>query len=419
MQTGPRSRFETLEGGLPVLPPFFGARHQPGVRRVRLEYTYVPPRRVPGVRLSLERQETSRPAPIDVLEAERRRRADFPGQETCRYPSKLVEDALRALLARRHGLPEPSFVVGNGIMSLLSTVYSAYARPGDRIVVPTPGFWPAYSFAVQRGLGVLMPVYERVDEGGGRSSFRFPREGVASALGRRDTRICYLCSPDNPTGTALSDELIRELVLAHPDKLFVVDCAYWAYDSFERSSTGTIRDGLATHVVSELVREGAPNVLGAFTFSKHYALANHRVGYLIGASEVIDTIACLLSPYGMSELDLALAYYNLESDAYAEENVRSVARSKRRLESVLEELGLSYVSGHHNAVSLAGRHWFSDLAQHGIAVRSLDYYEGIPNPLADHVRMAVPGDHDALELLIDALRQSAAARRPATSGAGA
>jgi histidinol-phosphate aminotransferase len=409
MLTGTRSRFVTHEGGLPLLPPFFAQRHEPGVRRVRLDYAYRPPPRT-DCRLSLERQETSRPAPVDVLEADRRRRADFPGQVTCRYPSKLVEGALRAELGRRHALAESAFVFGNGIMSLLSTVYSAYARSGDRIVVPTPGFWPAYSFAVQRGVGVLMPTYTLERGEGSGASFRFPREDVERALERRETRLCYLCSPDNPTGATLSDELVSDLAGAFPSKLFVVDCAYWAYDQFERSSAGTIRDGLALHVASRLVREGAPNVLGAFTFSKHYALANHRVGYLIGHPDLIDTITCLLSPYGMSELDLAVAYYNLKSDAYAEENVRSVARNKRRFEALLRELGQPFVSGHHNAISLAGRHWFAAFAEQGIAVRRLDYYEGIPNPLEDHVRVAIPSDHEQIELLLDATRAALAGR---------
>lgn len=408
MLTGTRSRFVTHEGGLPLLPPFFAQRHEPGARRVRLDYAYRPPPRS-DCRLSLERQETSRPAPVDVLEAERRRRADFPGQTTCRYPSKLVEGALRAELARRHALPESGFVLGNGIMSLLSTVYSAYARSGDRIVVPTPGFWPAYSFAVQRGLGVLMPTYAS-ERAGARVSFRFPLEEVVRALERRDTRICYLCTPDNPTGAALGEELVSELVGLFPSKLFVVDCAYWAYDCFERSASGTIRDGLATHVVARLVREGATNVLGAFTFSKHYALANHRVGYLIGHPDLIDTITCLLSPYGMSELDLALAYYNLVNDAYAEENVRSVARNKRRFEGLLEELGQAFVAGHHNALSIEGRHWFGAYAEQGISVRKLDYYEGIPNPLDGYVRVAIPSGHEEIEILLDATRAALAGR---------
>ncbi len=412
MQTGTRSRCVTHEGGLPLLPPFFAQPHEPGTRRVRLDFAYRPPPRS-ECRLSLERQETSRPAPVDALEAERRRRADFPGQVTCRYPSKLVEGALRAELARRHALPEAAFVLGNGIMSLLSTVYSAYARAGDRIVVPTPGFWPAYSFAVQRGLGVLMPTYERESGPGPRSTFRFPRADVVRALERRDVRLCYLCAPDNPTGAMLEEGLLEELVERFPRKLFVVDSAYWAYERFERSSEGTIRDGLARHAVSRLVREGASNVLGAFTFSKHYALANHRVGYLIGHADLVDTVTCLLSPYGMSELDLAVAYYNLASDGYAEENVRAVARNKRRFEALLEELGQPYVAGRHNAVSLEGRQWFEAYATQGISVRRLDYYEGIPNPLEGFVRVAIPTDHEGIELLLEATRAIAGARVPA------
>jgi histidinol-phosphate aminotransferase len=262
-------------------------------------------------------------------------------------------------------------------------------------------------------MGVLMPTYS-VEPGEGTGvSFRFPRQDVARALERRESRICYLCTPDNPTGATLSEELVSDLASAFPGKLFVVDCAYWAYDWFERSSAGTIRDGLALHVASRLVRDGAPNVLGAFTFSKHYALANHRVGYLIGPPDLIDTITCLLSPYGMSELDLAVAYYNLKSDAYAEENVRSVARNKRRFAGLLQELGQRFVLGHHNAVSLAGRHWFAAYAEQGIAVRKLEYYEGIPNPLEDHVRVAIPSDHEQIEQLLDATRRIAGGDSPA------
>jgi histidinol-phosphate aminotransferase len=404
MQTRDRAPTVVREGRIPFLPPLVTERHQPGLLRARTDYVYRPPITV-DCTLSLERQETTRPAPVDVIEAEHRRRRDFPGQETCRYPSKLVEGALVAELARRHALSERAFLVGSGIMSLLTTVYSAFARPGDSVVVPSPGFWPAYSFAVQRGLGVLMPTYEWAPEDELRGGFRFPTEDVVDAIARPDARICYLCAPDNPTGTRIPHELVRELVEAFPGKLFVVDAAYWAYDWFEQSSTGTIRGGLAAHVSAALVREGAPNVLGAFTFSKHYALANHRVGYLIGHEDLITTVRCHQGPYGMSEIDLALAYYNLENDAYAEENVRAVCRNKRRLEMLLTVAGQPFVSGSHNALSLKGERWREALADEGIAVRALDYFEGIPNPLAGYYRLAIPTDHDRMELLVSAIER--------------
>ena len=403
-----RSRFQNTENGLALLPPLHRGRHAPGSFVARPDYVYRPPATHDCV-LSLERQETTRPAPVGVAEAERRRQADFRGQETCRYPGKRIEGSLVGALARRHGLAEDRFVVGNGIMNLLATVYSAFLRPGDRVVVPTPGFWPAYSFAVQRGVGVLMPRYRWGVADGARQALVFPEDELRQALQNRLVRLCYLCAPDNPTGHAHDPAWLREIVREHPHVLFVIDAAYWAYDHFERSATGSIRDGLATQAAAALVREEAPNVLGAFTFSKHYALANHRVGYLIGVPELVETVAYHLGPYGMSEIDLALAYYNLQNDAYAEENVRATVRNKRRLESALAELGVPFLSGAHNAIALQGPDWQPRLRKAGIAVRPLTYFEGIPNLLEDHVRFAVPTDYENTEFLLAALRRLAPA----------
>lgn len=407
MEQAVESRRGAQEGGLPRLAPGFDGRHAPGRLAVRPERAYRPPLDL-GARLGLERQETTRPAPIGVPEAERRRRADFPLQASNRYPTKLLEAALKGELARRHGLSEGSFVVGNGIMSLLATVFSAYTLPGDEVVVPTPGFWPAYSYALQRGVAVVMPLYELVEPAAGEGSrrgLRFPEGDVRRALRSPRVRLCYLCSPDNPTGASLPEGLVRELVAGFPDVLFVVDCAYWAYERFERSATGSLRGALAAHEVTGLVREGAPNLLGAFTFSKHYALANHRVGYLVGSDVLVRTVASWSSPYGMSEIDLAVAYYNLLSDAYAEENARAVARNKRRFEALLAEHGVPHLGGSHNALSVRGPEWHARYAAEGIATRPLEYFEGIPNPLAGFVRLAIPSDHDGTELLLATTRR--------------
>jgi len=146
----------TADSALRYLPPLYKPGQTPGVLKVNPEWAYVPPVRTNFV-LNLDREETTCDTGIKLSEADRRRREEFPFQDTNRYPTKLIEEALARLIADAIGLGENNVLIGNGSMNIMTYLYDIYTRPGDKITVPVPSFWPAYNYAMQRALGIYLP----------------------------------------------------------------------------------------------------------------------------------------------------------------------------------------------------------------------------------------------------------------------
>lgn len=383
---------------IPFLAPRYSGSHGPGRLHVNPAWAYVPPVR-PQFRLNLDREEsTSRPG-VCVAEADRRRREDFPIQDEQRYPSKLIEEALKAKIAENIGIAAEEIVVGNGLMSLMTYVYSVFAEPGDRVVVPTPGFWPAYTYALQRGIGISMPQFRLIDEEANPRTFEFPLEDTLSALD--GARICYLCNPSNPTGTYLEPELIRTLVGAAPDVVFIIDNAYGHFCARMLSSGPSTPPAYFLDDSFELLLDGAKNILIGNTFSKAYGLANHRIGFFCGHRDLIATLAAHMGPYDLSEINLSLAYYNYVEDAFVSALVNTVVRNKQIFEEQLERSGVTHYGGYRNSVLVEGLDLGEAYESSSIAVRSMVYQEGIPNPIGQTFRIAIPSEQDGFDFLAE------------------
>jgi len=376
---------DTSNDDIAVLQPLYDGENAPGILAVNPDWAYVPPVRL-GFTLNLDREETTCLPAVAVEEAERRRRQDFPIQQSNRYPSKLVEKALAEALAEDIGVDPANVLLGNGIMNILTYIYAVYAKPLEYVTVPTPGFWPAYTYAMQRGMGIRMPLYVQNRADTYRPTFRFPVDAIREALSRTSP-ICYLCNPNNPTGTLLPIEDIETLVTAFPATLFILDEAYGAFAA-NRLDTNHLElsDGV------RLIKRGHRNVVVARTFSKAYALANHRIGYIVSDTSNITTIRAQMGPYDMSELSLAMAYYNYRERSHTLSVVRSVVTNMERFAAYLEDHHISHYGGYRNSLLVEGLSLSESYEQNGIAVRSMVYQPGIPNPIASTFRITIPAD---------------------------
>jgi len=378
---------------MPSLPPLYQPGHLPGGLKVDPGWAYVPPVR-PDFRLNLDREETTCPPAVSLDEADRRRRADFPIQQSNRYPSKLIEAALAGRIAAGAGVDRANVLVGNGIMSLLTYVYEVYSRPGEYVTVPTPGFWPAYTYAMQRARGVWMPMYLADGADPLRPRFIFPLEQVREALSR-GSAICYLCNPNNPTGTLIPFEHLAALVNEFPRTLFVWDEAYGPFAAY-RLDPRLFELPQAV----ELVRQGCPNLVVTRTFSKVHALANHRVGYLVSHPNNVETLRAHMGPYDMSELSLAMAYYNYQEPDFVQRVVRTVVEHMDTYQAFLHQRGVPTYGGYRNSLLVEGLELGRRYEREGIAVRSMVYQAGIPNPIASTFRITMPADRENFEFLM-------------------
>jgi len=204
----------------------------------------------------------------------------FPPPQASIYPSG---DAyyLRCQLAERFGMAPEQFLVGNGANEAITFVIKAFCQEGDNIITADKTF----------------AVYEWVAEFSGFEArlvplkdFGFDAEGMLQKIDER-TKILFLCNPNNPTGSFWSLEQLRRF-LDHIDgsQIVVVDEAY-----AEFVEDPSYPDGMA--LISEY-----PNLVVFRTFSKMYALAGLRIGYLAGSREVVDIIRRTCVVYSVNVL---------------------------------------------------------------------------------------------------------------------
>jgi histidinol-phosphate/aromatic aminotransferase/cobyric acid decarboxylase-like protein/phosphoglycolate phosphatase-like HAD superfamily hydrolase len=205
------------------------------------------------------------------------------------YPERQGE--LTARLTRALGAAEGGVLLGPSSSSLLDLVALAGAAPGDAVAIPDPGF-TLYPALLERHGARPVPV----PAGPG-----FPLEPWLRLLEQDPPRQLWLTLPNNPTGAWLAPEELEPLLqaaAARPDPpLVVLDEAYAEFAP-------------RTH---RLAVDRYPNLVLVRTFSKALASAGWRLGYLVGAPEVIAPIAALQLPYSvpapaLEALDVALDY---------------------------------------------------------------------------------------------------------------
>ncbi|AEJ39107.1 histidinol-phosphate aminotransferase [Sulfobacillus acidophilus TPY] len=215
-----------------------------------------------------------------------------------RYPEVQPPELLEAL-AERHGIDPRQIIVGNGADEILRLVAQAYVAPGQSVLYPQPGF-SAYGFAATLVSGTGIPVPLTPD---GRNDLTRTLDAI-----RPDTRLIYLCSPNNPTGGSITQAEWEAFLHQLPDGvLVVVDGAYWEF-----LDQPDVPDILGA------IQSGYP-VLMARTFSKLYALAGLRIGWAISTPDIIHTLQKVRDPFSLNLVGAAAAVGALGDSAYYED----------------------------------------------------------------------------------------------------
>lgn len=230
-----------------------------------------------------------------------------------RYPAERTAELARAL-ARHAGVgDEVGVTLGNGSDELIGLLSIAVARPGAAVLAPVPGFVMYEAFARQQRLDFIgVPL--RADD------FQLDEAAMLAAIREHQPALIYLAYPNNPTATLWDAAVIERIAQAAPG-LVVMDEAYQPFAS---------QDSLAL-----MARQ--PNVLVMRTMSK-FGLAGVRIGYLLGAAELVDQIEKLRPPYNISVLNAEAAFFALEhADVYAAQ-AAELRQQRERLFTALQAL---------------------------------------------------------------------------------
>lgn len=299
-----------------------------------------------------------------------------------RYPDPTAS-TLRSTLAETLGVDAEDIVTGTGSLGALTQIINAFAGVGDD-GVPDQVLYAWRSFEaypiVVRTAGaqdITVPVA---------ADGRHDLEAMAAAITDR-TRVVLLCTPNNPTGPALSHQEVEGFLAQVPrDVVVVID---EAYQEFIRLPDAV--DTLALY-------RKHPNVVVLRTFSKAHGLATLRVGYSIAGQEITQHLRKVAVPFGVSAVAEAAAVASLRSSQEIAERVDRLVDERQRVRAALTEAGWDVPDAQGNFIWLPLGDRSADFAhQAGVQALSVRAFQG------DGVRASI-GEAEANDRFIELCR---------------
>jgi len=298
----------------------------------------------------------------------------------CRYPYAWQEELLERI-ADREGLSKEHIVITGGSTEGLKITGLTYGLYGGEILTAAPTFKAMSSYAAQFGAHInAVPLTD---------SLHYDLE----EMGRRitnNTKLVFLCNPNNPTGTLLPAAQVRDFCNTYADRCLIFsDEAYGEYIEEDQYPSMT-----------EWVRRGK-NVIVSRTFSKVYGLAGIRIGYLLARPDIAERLAANRVAFtNMPALFAANAA--LRDQEFYQYSLQQNRKCKQMIYDTLDELGLPYVSSHTNFVFFkTGR----SIATFGAAMLNTGVQVGRPfPPLLDWCRIST-GTEAEVARFCEGLRQ--------------
>lgn len=236
---------------------------------------------------------------------------------------------LRHALAAFHGVTPAHVMIGEGIDGLLGYLARLLIEPGDTVVT-SDGAYPTFNYHVAGYGGVLHKVPYAHDHEDPTALF-----AKAAEVG---AKLVYMANPDNPMGSwHRGDAIVTALDDLPEGCLLVLDEAY-----VECAPEGTAAP----------VSPDDPRLIRMRTFSKVYGLAGGRVGYALGAPELISAFNKIRNHFGMNRAAQAGALAALADDAWLEHVRAEILKARDRITSIALAHGLTPLPSATNFVAI-------------------------------------------------------------------
>jgi len=319
---------------------------KPAVRALR-GYTLAPHR----ASLKVNQNENPWDAPVRIKEEVLRR---FSEREWSRYP-EFVPATLHSRLAAFAGWKADGVLAGNGSNELIQASLMVTMAPGKRVLISEPTFLLYAQIATVLGGEVeSVPLT---------SDLQYDSEALLKAVKDRQPDVTIICSPNNPTGCVLEDDVLSALLKASRG-LVIVDEAYHEFSE---------------HTVVPLLHEHE-NLIVLRTFSKAMAFAALRLGYLLASPEVVSEVHKAVLPYSVNlfaqvAAEVAMEHYDTELRPLVKE---IIAERERLFGELCSVKGLTPVASKGNFMVVKSatdpRRIFTELLEHDILVRDVSGY---------------------------------------------
>ncbi len=264
------------------------------------------------------------------------------------HPSLLAER-----LADHLGIDSSRLIFGNGSDEIVQMICRAYLSAGDESVLADPTFSRYETgIRVEGAKPIKVPLRDGVHD----------LDQMLAAL-TDQTRVVWICNPNNPSGTIVHHHELKAFLEKIPDHvLVVVDEAYAEY----------VVDSNYPDSLSLL--DAHPQMIILRTFSKIYGLAAFRIGYGIMHPDIVQEFHRVREPFNTNRLAQHAALAALEDQAFVERCRTKNYQAIQHVSSVFDEWGIAYYPPHGNFILLDTGHPADDafkfLLKRGVIVRS-------------------------------------------------
>lgn len=292
-----------------------------------------------------------------------------------RYPDPCA-DKLRDAFASANGVKRENVIVGNGSDDLLTMIFRAFTSPELPVAIPEPTYSLYPVLAAMQGAKVIKIA---LDE---EKNFDLPADFLAQAEG---ANLLIFPRPNAPTGNAFAKEDVRRLCREF-NGIVVIDEAYGDFSADNCMEFASL----------------FPNVLVMRTMSKSYGLAGLRLGYAVGAKELIDGLMKLKDSYNVDMISQVIAEAAFSDRAYFNARCEEIKAQRTHLASQLEKLNFKIIPSEANFLFVSppdgdGERCFKLLRESAVVVRYFPKAAG-----GKYVRITI-GTPDECARLMDVL----------------
>jgi histidinol-phosphate aminotransferase len=282
------------------------------------------------------------------------KQAMLDAMDSCYQYPHFFAGELQEQIARREGLRREHVLLGAGSSTLLHAAAMYYGRRGGSILTADPSYDDLPEIAHFFGATIVrVPLTQH---------YQLDLKAMEKQI-TPDTRLVYICNPNNPTGTSLPPaELKAFCERVSPRVPVFVDEAYIDYlpNGAEASLTSAVRS--------------SQNVMVSRTFSKLHGFAGLRVGYLLAPPPLVQALdAYTTGVFCMSALSIRAAMASLGDEEFLQEALQKTADSKNFLLEVLQHEGYQPIPSTTNFVLfpiyMEGKRFAEEMWKRGVGIR--------------------------------------------------
>ena len=298
-----------------------------------------------------------------------------------RYPDGNAYD-LKEAISKKYSVDMNQITIGNGSNDLIEFVSRCFLGEGKKAIYSQHGF-AIYPLAI-KSTGAV-PIKSKAKNWG--HDLELMKDLVDDK-----TKLIFIASPNNPTGTAKTLQEIKDFLNNLPEDILVfLDQAYFEYI-----------EGTEFDIPFSLI-DDYPNLVISRSFSKAHGLAALRLGFCISNPELSNYLNRVRQPFNANSLALNLGKIALSDQEHIDKSVKINSSGMERVKMAFDSFNYSYIESWGNFISFDAKQDSDDAFQYflkkGVILRSLKVYE-----MPQHLRVSI-GTEEEMDFFLKVLEE--------------